>query len=180
MGATLTDQVRKLVDDCAAAASGEAVARLTAARDRLDEPLRVAIVGKVKAGKSTLLNALVGEPLAPTDAGECTRIVTWYREGVTYGVTMTPRNAPPRAARFQRVATALDVDLDGLTPDDVERLDVQWPSSALHDMTLIDTPGLGSLTAELSEQTRLVVAPDDEEPGEADAVLYLMRHMHAD
>ena len=40
---------------------------------RFDEPLRVAIAGKVKAGKSTLLNALVGEAIAPTDAGECTR-----------------------------------------------------------------------------------------------------------
>ena len=32
---------------------------------RLDGPLRVAIAGKVKAGKSTLLNALVGEKVAP-------------------------------------------------------------------------------------------------------------------
>ena len=55
--------------------------RLRAAQERLREPLRVAIAGKVKAGKSTLLNALVGEELAPTDAGECTRIVTWYRDG---------------------------------------------------------------------------------------------------
>ena len=39
--------------------------RLQAVLDRLDEPLRVAIAGKVKAGKSTLLNALVGEELAP-------------------------------------------------------------------------------------------------------------------
>ena len=34
--------------------------RLHAQLRRLDEPLRVAIAGKVKAGKSTLLNALVG------------------------------------------------------------------------------------------------------------------------
>ena len=47
--------------------------------ERFDEPLRVAIAGKVKAGKSTLLNALVGEEIAPTDAGECTRVVTWYQ-----------------------------------------------------------------------------------------------------
>ena len=36
---------------------------------RLDEPLRVAIAGKVKAGKSTLLNALVGEQIAPDRRG---------------------------------------------------------------------------------------------------------------
>ena len=53
---------------------------------RLDEPLRVAIAGRVKAGKSTLLNALVGERLAATDAGECTRIVTWYRNALGYRV----------------------------------------------------------------------------------------------
>ena len=54
---------------------------------RLDQPLRVAVAGRVKAGKSTLLNALVGERLAPTDAGECTRIVTWYQDGHTYQVS---------------------------------------------------------------------------------------------
>ena len=31
-------------------------------------PLRLAIAGKVKAGKSTLLNAILGDELAPSDA----------------------------------------------------------------------------------------------------------------
>ncbi|SUA48521.1 Predicted GTPase [Nocardia africana] len=48
---------------------------------RLDQPLRVALAGQLKAGKSTLLNALVGQDIAPTDATECTRMVTWYRHG---------------------------------------------------------------------------------------------------
>jgi ATPase subunit of ABC transporter with duplicated ATPase domains len=59
--------------------------------DRLDSPLRVTIAGKVKAGKSTLLNALVGEQVAPTDAAECTLVVTWYRDGPTRG---SSRNRP--------------------------------------------------------------------------------------
>ena len=41
---------------------------------RLAEPLRIAIAGMVKAGKSTLLNAIMGEEIAPTDTGECTRM----------------------------------------------------------------------------------------------------------
>src|SRR3954453_2866708 len=87
---------------------------LEAERARLDEPLRVAIAGKVKAGKSTLLNALVGEELAPTDAGECTKIVTWYRDGFANRFTMFPHEGEPRQVPFSRDAGAIDVDLQGV------------------------------------------------------------------
>ena len=85
-------------------------------RDRLDEPLRVAVAGRVKAGKSTLLNALVGERLAPTDAGECTRVVTWYQDGHTYQVMAHPEDGAPRQLRFTRDDGVIDIDLGGLTP----------------------------------------------------------------
>ena len=72
------------------------------AQRRLDEPLRVAIAGRVKAGKSTLLNALVGERLAATDAGECTRIVTWYRNALGYRVVAELRPSGQRDLTFRR------------------------------------------------------------------------------
>lgn len=148
---------------------------------RLEEPLIVAIAGKVKAGKSTLLNALVGEQLAPTDAGECTRIVTWYRNGPTYRVSATLDDGAQRQLSFRRDDGALEVDLDGIAPERVERLVVDWPSSRLASTTLIDTPGLDSTTAGVSDRTRAFLTTGDAasgEPGEADAVLYLMRHVH--
>ena len=78
----LTASVADLLRAATAAATGpESAAQLVELSDRLGGPLRVAIAGKIKAGKSTLLNALLGEELAPTDAGECTKIVTWYRRG---------------------------------------------------------------------------------------------------
>jgi hypothetical protein len=154
-------------------------ARLMAVRDRLDEPLRVAIAGRVKSGKSTLLNALVGERLAPTDAGECTRIVTWYRDGHTYQVVARPRGGEPRQLRFARDHDTIDVDLGGLAPDDVEQLIVTWPSQALRTATLIDTPGIGSLSEQVSKRAWDLLTSDDEEETPADAVLYLMRHLHA-
>jgi hypothetical protein len=152
--------------------------RLMALRDRLDEPLRVAIAGRVKSGKSTLLNALIGERLAPTDAGECTRIVTWYRDGHTYQVVARPKVGEARQLRFTREDDAIEVDLGGLTPDDVDQLIVTWPSQALRTATLIDTPGIGSLSEQVSRRAWELLAADEEETP-ADAVLYLMRHLHA-
>src|SRR5262245_52397376 len=113
--------------------------RLVAVRDRIDEPLRVAIAGRIKAGKSTLLNALVGDRLAPTDAGECTRIVTWYQDGHTYQVVGHPRQGAPRQLRFTRDGGAIEVDLGGVKPEDIGQLVVTWPSQELRTATLIDT-----------------------------------------
>ena len=94
----------------------------------------------MKAGKSTLLNALVGERLAPTDAGECTRIVSWYREGPGYEVQRAAADGREQPLAFQRDEGALDIELGGLTERDVEWLDVRWPASTLDQVTLIDTP----------------------------------------
>lgn len=152
--------------------------RLAALRERLDEPLRVAIAGRVKSGKSTLLNALVGERLAPTDEGECTRIVTWYRDGHTYEVLARPVAGQPRQLRFSREQDAIQVDLGGLKPDDIAELLVTWPSQALRTATLIDTPGIGSLSERVSRRAWELLTTDDEETP-ADAVVYLMRHLHA-
>jgi hypothetical protein len=147
-------------------------------RDRLDEPLRVAVAGRVKSGKSTLLNALVGERLAPTDAGECTRIVTWYRDGHTYQVTARPRRANPvscgSAARTTRSRST-----SAGSPRTVDELVVTWPSQALRTATLIDTPGIGSLSEQVSRRAwDLLTAAEDEETA-GRRVLYLMRHLHA-
>ncbi len=153
---------------------------LLAIERRLDEPLRVAIAGKVKAGKSTLLNALLGEQLAPTDAGECTRIVTWYQHGHTYRVTIDLVDGTSRPARFTRESGAIDIDLDGIDADRIERIVVEWPTKRLADVTLIDTPGVASIDTSVSDRALAFLTPDDDRPVAADAVLYLMRHMHAD
>ncbi|MBW0116404.1 dynamin family protein [Pseudonocardia abyssalis] len=155
------------------------VAYLRTQLARLDEPLRVAIAGKVKAGKSTLLNALVGENIAPTDAGECTRVVTWYRDGSVPRIVLHPHTGHPEPLTVRRTDGALVIDLDGTPVQDVDRLVVDWPSESLRAATLIDTPGIASTSAATSQRTVAFLDPDDDTPTEADAVVYLMRHLHA-
>ncbi|MEV4687334.1 dynamin family protein [Microbacterium sp. LWH3-1.2] len=145
---------------------------------RLSEPIRLAIAGMVKAGKSTLLNAMLGERLAPTDAGECTRVVTWYRYSATPTITMHPYDGESRPMPIRREAGRLVLDLDGVAPEDVAWIDVGWPSTGLRSLILIDTPGIASLSRDVSARSTDFLVPDTE-PSSADAIVYLMRHLHA-
>src|SRR6478609_720455 len=180
VGDPLTASVDDLLRAATAAATGpDSKAQLEELSDRLAGPLRVAIAGKIKAGKSTLLNALVGEELAPTDAGECTKIVTWYHRGDQPQVFLHPRSGAPEAAFFSRETGALDIDLAGREPSEVDRIEVSWPTSRLTELTLIDTPGIASISTDLSARTLRVLTPEDDRPPVVDAVLYLLRHTHA-
>jgi hypothetical protein len=93
-------------------------------------------------------------------------------------VDVHPLVGPPRQARFTRDDGVLEIDLGGLSPDQVDQLIVTWPSRALRRSTLIDTPGIGSLSESLSRRTWDLLTVDDEE-APADAVLYLMKHLHS-
>ncbi len=174
----LMDAVRRLLAE-AADATPTATEQISGICARLDEPLRVAIAGRVKAGKSTLLNALIGDELAPTDAGECTRIVTWYRHGHTYRVTLHLPDGSSRQTSFTRDGGAIDVDLGGLTHDQIDHIEIEWPSPRLEHMTLIDTPGIASASVDVSERTHRFFESSPDGAGTADAVLYLMRHLHS-
>ncbi|MGQ0629733.1 MAG: dynamin family protein [Sporichthyaceae bacterium] len=186
---------REVLVAAANAYAGEpaAHARLAAHLERLDAPLRIAIAGKVKAGKSTLLNALVGEAIAPTDAGECTRIVTWYANAAAPRISLRSKDGKSRDLPIRRKDGRLQIDLGHTAPEDVDRLWIDWPTSDLAAMTLIDTPGIASVSAEVSARTEAFLAPYSGaaptsgpgdtagfEVGGADAIVYLMRHVHAD
>jgi hypothetical protein len=178
--ASLLDEVAALVASVQALAPDDRILkRLDVLAARLDEPLRVAIAGKVKAGKSTLLNALVGEELAPTDAGECTKIVTWYRDGHTYRVLLHPRRGEPVQRPFRREGGAIEVELGATAATEIDHLEVWWPSVRLRRHTLIDTPGIASISTEVSARTTELLGDEASEPAAADAVVYLLRHLHA-
>ena len=145
---------------------------------RLREPLRLALAGMVKAGKSTLLNAMLGEELAPTDAGECTRIVTWYRYSATPSITMHAHDGTQRRMPVRRDEGRLVLDIGETPAEEVAWIDVGWPSTGLRSAILIDTPGIASLSVDVSERSMDFLVPNNE-TSSADAIIYLMRHLHA-
>jgi replication fork clamp-binding protein CrfC len=147
---------------------------------RLNQPIRIALAGTLKAGKSTLVNALVGEDIAPTDATEATRIVTWFRNGPTPKVTANHRGGRRSNVPIARNPgdRALTFDFGSLDPEDVVDLDVEWPAAELIDTTIIDTPGTSSLSRDVSERTLRLLVPEDGVP-RVDAVVFLLRTLNA-
>ncbi|MBV8996248.1 MAG: dynamin family protein, partial [Pseudonocardiales bacterium] len=151
---------------------------LAACERRLDEPLRVALAGTLKSGKSTLLNALVGEEIAPTDATECTRVVTWFSRSATPRVDLTHDGGRHTALPVRRTSGRVQLDLGPVSADRVERLEIGWPSSLLEEYTLVDTPGTSSNSYDVSARTLAFLTPE-EGSCEADAIVYLMRFLHS-
>jgi hypothetical protein len=145
-------------------------------RRGLEEPLRVAVAGPVNAGKSTLVNALLRQRVAPTDVSECTRLVTWYRSGVPERVEVVGSDG--RRSRLPlSEAGHLPARIRKDGDEEIERLEVYLSNAALENLVLIDTPGLASAHAELSQATRDLLALDTSSRvavAQADAVIFLL------
>lgn len=155
-------------------------------RSSLGEPLRVAVSGSVSSGKSTLVNALLGQRIAAVDQGECTQIVTWFqydhferivvehRDGATHTITIEDGHRIP--------------DDLGAPPDDIKRVVVYLSNDHLRDLTIIDTPGLNTVTeANEAATIDMLGLEDDSRVGadskmamsDADALVFLMPHVRA-
>ncbi|HUH53465.1 MAG TPA: dynamin family protein [Microbacteriaceae bacterium] len=151
--------------------------RLNDLEVRLEEPLRIALVGSLKAGKSTLLNGLLGERVAPTDSRECTKIVTWYHQGNIPTITGTLQDDKRINLPAKRQDDRLELELSAIHSTQYKRIDVTWPAPGIEGVTLIDTPGIASISQDLSHQTDDFLLPDGGASG-ADAVVYLLRSLH--
>jgi hypothetical protein len=143
---------------------------LTAHLERLGERLRVAVIGEVNAGKSTLVNALVGKDVAETSGGELTYVNWWFRAG-------TPERMRLRRPDGQHDVVAIGTCLGDLDLGHPAPVEIFLDSTLLADLTVIDTPGLYSLRHDNSERTRRLLDQGRDQSvkaaREADALLYL-------
>jgi GTP-binding protein EngB required for normal cell division len=138
--------------------------------DHADGQFVVAVAGRLKAGKSTLVNALLGRNVAQTAVGECTTLVTRFVRGNTERVDVHTRDGQVRQLPLE--AGAIPANLGG---GDVAHVQVQLASEALEQFIIVDTPGLASVTLENSERSQQFLDLDSTNAcAGADAVIYLL------
>ena len=138
--------------------------------ERYREPLRIALAGPPECGKSTLVNAMVGERIAPIGSPAGVVVSTWFQDGPAPTVTVYSAHSPARELAVSRGDNGLQIDTRGWQPHHQDRVVVDWPTRTLRDATLIDTPAIGSATGEEAGTTTLAQIA-----GETDGLLYLAR-----
>ena len=113
---------------------GESARILADLRDRIDEPFMFVIVGEVKAGKSSFINALLGEPdlcaVAPSP-------MTDTIQQILYGEVLKTEEVSPYFKRIYQ------------------------PSEILKDIAIVDTPGTNTIIAHHQEITERFIPGAD-------------------
>lgn len=146
---------------------------LRAVAANLQSPFNVAIFGRMKTGKSSLINALIGRRLAITGVEEATATInrlTYSSDERLNQFTVHWQDAQPETFPLER----LQQDWSGKSPEVLERigraawLELYSDAPVLRDIHVTDTPGTGA-TAEEHE----VIAKQFINGQSADALLYV-------
>jgi hypothetical protein len=167
VGGPLGDAVGAVCAELRPALEPASAVRVDQVVTRLAGPLQLAVAGRIKSGKSTVVNALIGRRVAPTDVRECTRLVTRFQYGTVDRVEVVHTDGTRRT---------LPYDADGLVPrelgdvDTIAYVDAFLTNAVLRTATVIDTPGLGSLDRASSRRTEVLLGAGGGAPVSADEV----------
>lgn len=134
-------------------------------RKRKDDPFTLTVIGDFKRGKSTFINALLGEEVATTDV--TTETVTLNR--ISYGAT---ENVAVLAGSKRIMLSDDELKRDRLeevlrqSDEAITTLELKRPNELLKNLTIIDTPGMNDALQDFEELARKAIM-------DADAVVYI-------
>ena len=116
---------------------------------------RIVVLGEMKRGKSTLINALIGEPLLPSDVNPCTALLSLVRHGPKRQVTLHYTDSkPPKAIDFDTFRAEYTIapeearQLETNAFPDISHVVIECPAPLLASgLEIVDTPGLNDTEA---------------------------------
>jgi replication fork clamp-binding protein CrfC len=119
---------------------------------------RLLVLGDMKRGKSTFLNALIGENLLPSDVNPCTALLTILRYGTEKKVTIYFNDKiPPEQIEFKTFKERYTIDpaeakqlekAKKLAFPNVSHAIVEYPLTLLEKgIEIVDSPGLNDTEA---------------------------------
>lgn len=143
--------------------------------EHISAPLMIMVMGEFSTGKSTFINALVGEEIAAVNATPTTAVITklCYGEQDKILVHFTDGTEKEFKSDSFKQLTAKNEKEDGeITHDNIEYVERQLPLNMLQYVTVVDSPGLNDINEKHSATTKKFV-------NNADTVFWMFNALHA-
>ncbi len=133
-----------------------------------DEKFNLVVVGQFKRGKSTLVNALIGEAILPTAVVPLTSIVTILRYGPVEEIIATFTNGTREVISRDELPEYVTEKRNPQNVRKVQSVDIELPVAFLEGgVQLVDTPGVGSIYSHNTDAANHFLP-------ESDATIFLM------
>lgn len=121
---------------------------------RAGAPLSVAVIGGFNAGKSSLLNHLVGQEVLPVGAVPVTAIVTRLRYAPAQRIVVRFLDGTAAEASLGEARDWISEVTNPENREEVSAVEMELPSlRALAPLDFVDTPGMGSAVGENTQAT---------------------------
>ena len=133
------------------------------------EPLMLMVMGSFSTGKSSFINALVGEEIAAVEAKPTTAVVTKLCYGAQDKLLLHFRDGsvkPATSKEFNRMTAVNDEAQLNAIHEKLDYVERQMPIDILKQISIIDSPGLNDVAEKHSEATERFV-------NKADTVLWM-------
>lgn len=134
-------------------------------RKQKDSPLTLVVCGEFKRGKSSLINAILGEDVVTTDITTETITTNTISYGahkneiiLSGGKRVVLSDEELKCERLKAIMESL--------PEEVTRLELKRPLEVLKQVTIVDTPGLQDSAKDFTGDVEQALA-------QADAVIYV-------
>ncbi|EJQ39263.1 small GTP-binding protein domain protein [Bacillus cereus BAG5X1-1] len=123
----------------------------------------IMIAGEFNAGKSTFINALLGEEILTSEITPATAVVTVLKYGEVRGITAYFKNGDCKTYSIEKLATiSSEGEQNGaFIRKSLNFLEITLPSEILKQVTLVDTPGLNSSNLLHTEATEMFMRRAD-------------------
>lgn len=132
------------------------------------ERFSLVVLGEFNRGKSTLINALVGERILPAGATPTTAALAELRQGSEFSATAVFDNSDRLVLDRKELETYLTGRVDPAPSARVDRVEITLSAVVLqNNLTIVDTPGVNDLSQQRADVTYGYLP-------RADAIIFLL------
>jgi len=133
---------------------------------RLDADFVLVVIGDFKRGKSTLINALLGEAIVTTDVLPETVTINHIQYGTELKINVYLTNGGQIQLNKEELKSEQLNQILAKLPQPVSHLKIETPNEWLRGLRLVDTPGIGDIFNRFDRQVHTYLL-------QADAVIFV-------